>query len=199
MRIFRFSILARRGGACPAHRATSASFIPNAAMSVPRRASSPSVIPNEAGRFFLPVPVGPRRSACECEESLLWFVLWFRRGRGCLRSWLRTLWSHGLPDSQVFAHFVEAFLSEPADGQPIIDALECAIRLAHLQNLDPGHLLQFFGIRSVDVHRLQRRLLLRRSCCRREKKDQAKRKENLQNLRPQRHGAYYPPLTYLNQ
>jgi hypothetical protein len=144
------SSLSRRGGACPAHRAPSASFVPGAAMSEPRQRLSPSVIPNrakrigeaisapwqtiptlvipnEAGRFFLPVPVGPGRSACECEESLLRFVRRFLRGTCWIRRGLHGLWSHRFSDGQILAHFFEAFLSEPADRQQIVDALECAI------------------------------------------------------------------------
>src|SRR5438132_10766189 len=94
--------------------------------------------------------------------------------------------------SQILAHFFEALRTEASNGQQIVDALESAVRFAHLQNLfrrrrpDAGNLLQFFGSRGV-VYGLRRRLLLgeRTSA---EKAAQNKRNANCES--PPRHGGY---------
>src|SRR5438309_11047252 len=107
------------------------------------------------------------RSACECEESLLWFA-WrlFHRDSG-LRRERAALCRRRLPDSQVLAHFFEALRPESPNRQQIVFALERAIRFSHLQNFfrrcrpNPRHLLQFFGRRGVDVYRFWRWLFLR--------------------------------------
>jgi hypothetical protein len=127
-----------------------------------RRALSPSVIPNVAGRFFSSRLAPARRSASECEESLLWFVRWlFCRSSG-LRGKRVALCRSRLPNGQILAHFFEALRAKPANRQQIVHALKRPVRFAHLQNLfrrrrpDPRSLLQFFRRRGVDVYRLRR-------------------------------------------
>jgi hypothetical protein len=69
----------------------------------------------------------------------------------------RAVWSWRLAHRKVFTHFLEAFLSDAADGEQIIDTFERAVGFAHLQNFfsscgtDSRDLLEFFGVRGVDV------------------------------------------------
>jgi len=62
--------------------------------------------------------------------------------------WLRGLRWSWFADGQVFAHFFETFGAQPADRKEIVNAFECAVRLAHLENLlcgrraDARHLLK---------------------------------------------------------
>ena len=80
------------------------------------------------------------------------------------------LW-RGFTDREVLAHFFKPLRPEPADRQQIVNALERAVRLAHLKNFfrrgrtNPGHQLQFFRRRRIDVHRLRRRLFLGERTC----------------------------------
>jgi len=70
------------------------------------------------------------------------------------------------PTVEYLRIFFQALRPEPANGPQIVDALERAVRLAHLQNLfrrrrpDARNLLQFPGRRGVDVYRFCWRLFL---------------------------------------
>jgi hypothetical protein len=78
-----------------------------------------------------------------------------------------SVWRRRLADRKVLAHLLEAFLSDAADREQVIDAFESTVGFAHLQNFfggrgaDPGDLLELFGVRSVDVDGLGRRLFCR--------------------------------------
>jgi hypothetical protein len=135
--------------------------------------------------------------AYEARHAHLRFAGWLRGGRSGLRRWRLSFRWNRFSDSQILAHFVEAFLSEAANGQQIVHALERAVGLAHLQDFlrrhwsDPGHLLELFRSRGINVHRLCRGLLFAGVWCRRKEKDQPQRKEQPQSRRPPRHNAKY--------
>ena len=141
----------------------------------------------------------------EARHAHLRFAGWLRGGRSGLRRWLRSFRWNRFSDGQILAHFVQAFLSKPANGQQIIDALEGAIRFTHLQDFlrrrrpDPGHLLELFRSRGINVHRLCRRLLFASVCCRRKEKEQPQRKEHPQSPRSPRHSLLLYSGKYSNQ
>ena len=102
-----------------------------------------------------------------------------------------------LSDGQVFAHFVEALLSEAANGQQIVNTFERPVRFAHLQNLlrggrtDSRHLLKLCGSGGIDVDRPCGRLFLPRegnagNC---QTKEQQRDKASKEGLTPLHSGS----------
>ena len=154
-----FSILACRGGACRA-RFTKRYDWRTASPKQWSSRGSGSRRDRRISTVALPESVA---SGLRCGKGLFWIR---SRMRARHMVWESIALRRRLPDSQILAHFFKALRPKPANCQQIIDALKRAVRLSHLQNFlrrrrpDSRHLLQFFGSRCIEIHRLGRRFFL---------------------------------------
>jgi hypothetical protein len=90
----------------------------------------------------------------------------------------------GFSDREVFAHFIETFRADAADGKQVVNAFECAVGFAHLQDFfggrraDARNRFQFAGRSGIDVNGFRRRLFGRASRCASEETQQDRIREN---------------------